>query len=57
MQAHQCIFNTGRTWEGVWAMQMSSSVKDIKFAPKFMGLTLAAACSSGVVKFFTPIDP
>lgn len=38
-------------------MQMSSSVKDIKFASKFMGLTLAAACSSGVVKFFTPIDP
>ena len=57
MQANQCIFNTGRIWEGVWAMQMSSSVKDIKFAPKLMGLTLAAACASGVVKFFTPIDP
>ncbi len=40
----------------MWTMQMNSSVKDIKFAPKFMGLTLAAACSSGDVKFFTPIE-
>ena len=33
-----------------------SQVKDIKFSPRFIGLTLAAACSNGEVKFFNSAE-
>lgn len=37
-------------------MQLNDSVRDIKFAPRFFGLVLGAACSNGEVKFYSPND-
>lgn len=45
--------NTGRTWENTWIGQCSD-IKEIKFAPKFFGLALAAATASGDIKVYAP---
>jgi hypothetical protein len=36
---------------------MTENIKDIKFSPKFFNLVLGAACYSGDLKFYTPIQP
>lgn len=36
---------------------MNSQIRDIKFAPKHVGLVLAVACTDGTVKFYKPTVP
>ena len=35
---------------------MSEEVRDIKFAPKFVGLNLSAVSANGEIKFYAPVS-
>ena len=37
-------------------MQLTDNIKDIKFAPKFLGLVFAAATANGEIRVYSPIS-
>ncbi|KAJ2009306.1 epoxide hydrolase, soluble (sEH) [Coemansia thaxteri] len=46
-----------RTWDNaVHSLPHSSAVHSIAFAPEYKNLTLAAGCSDGKVRFYSPAD-
>ncbi len=48
--------SNSKVWEILWDVQFDENIKDLKFAPKFLGLVLATVQAHGEIKFYSPIN-
>lgn len=45
-----------KSWETLWDVKFDESIRDIKFAPKFLGLVLSTVQAHGEIKFYSPVN-